>query len=198
MSLKTILIMISALLTISSVMPYLADVLRRRTKPQVVTWLVWTVLTTITLVATLHDGQFATSMMLLAGTLATLSIVIFGWKYGDRTFEPLDIFCLSGAGVGLLCLLLVHSTVLTVLVTMSVDFVGSIPTLKHAWLKPQEETWTTFAIATLAAICTLMAISTWTLTGILPAAYLLAANSTLALIIISRRALRSLPAKQPL
>ena len=47
MTLQTVLIILSSVLTGVAALPYLRDVLQGKTKPRVVTWLVWTVLSGI-------------------------------------------------------------------------------------------------------------------------------------------------------
>lgn len=190
-----VLIVLSSLLTIGAIVPYLIDTVRLRTKPRVVTWFTWTLLTAITSAATFSDHQYATAILMLAGTLGTLLVVVLGWRYGDRKFDRLDLICQIGALAGLVLWLGTNSPALAVVTTMTIDFIGSIPTYRHSWVRPHEETWTTFAISSAGALCTLLALHAWRLTAILPPAYLCVANTAMASIIFFRSKQRG-PATQ--
>lgn len=175
---------IASILTIAAAIPYLVEVLRGKAKPRVVSWAVWTSLTGIASAASFSDGQIVSGVFTAAGTLGTLSVVVLGWKYGDRKLERLDFACLAGALAGLALWLILDSPALAVLVTVSIDLIGCIPTIKHSWQKPHEETWITYAVSSVGGGLTLFVIGDWHITSALYPVYITLAAASIALVIL--------------
>jgi hypothetical protein len=182
-----ILIGISSILNSIAIVPYLIDVIRGRTKPRIVSWFIWSLITGIAGLASVVDRQYAAAILLMLGSLIWSMVVIFGWKHGDRRFETIDILCLIGALIGLVFLLVLRSPSWAVITTIAVDAVGSIPTVIHAWKEPHEETLITYTLIGLACICTLFAASEVSITAVAYPAYLVALNILLNGILITRR-----------
>lgn len=185
--LEAIFITIGSILMLVGVLPYLVDVVRGKTKPRIVSWLVWCVLTAIAGFASLFDGHYPTAILLAIATLTTLLVAILGYKHGDRRFEQLDVICFIGAAVGLLLWWLFNSPELAVIATIIIDLVGAIPTLVHSWKKPHEETWIAFFLAFLSSLCTIVIVEDWVITAIAYPLYLLLFNGLLTGVIVLRR-----------
>ena len=181
---KTALIIVSTVLTLASTVPYLVDILKRRTKPRIVSWFTWSLLTGIAAAASFSDGQIAAGVLMLAATVETAAIVVLGLKYGDRRFERFDIVCQLGAIVGLVLWLVFNSPAIAVIAVVSIDIIGMLPTVKHSWQKPYEETWLTFLLAGLGGVATVLAAGSWSITASAYPVYIVVANFLLTVIIL--------------
>ena len=184
------LIILSSIFTIASAIPYLIDIVRGKTKPKVVTWLVWSSVTAISGAASFVDGQYPAAILLLFATLQALSIVIFGWTRGVKKLERLDIVCLVGALVGIVLWQLFDSPAIAVIATIIIDLVGGIPTFVHSWKKPREETWITFMLMAMGGICTLIVVTDWRVTAFAYPLYLVLLNLSYVTIILGRRSVK--------
>lgn len=184
---RTLLIILSGLFTVIAFIPYLVGVVKGKTKPRVVSWFIWSLLTGIGLVAALVEGQYATALLLSLATLGTLSIVILGIKFGDRKIENLDIVCLAGAAVGIIMWQVSGVPAVGVIAAIGVDFIGGVPTLIHAWKKPSEEAWITFLMSSIGSAFTLMALTDWRVTAFAFPLYLVLINLATAVIILLMR-----------
>lgn len=193
---KTILIVLSSVLIVGSLMPYLRDIVRGKTKPRIVSWFTWMVLTAITGAAALSDHSYPTAIMMLIDVFCTAAVVILGWRLGDKKFVPLDIVCQLGALVGLLLWFKTDSPAAAVITTTVIDAIGTVPTLVHSWQKPYEETWVTFAFSAVAAVLTLIVSNNWHVTSSLPPVYLFLVNAVLTLVIVLRYK-HAVPDKSP-
>jgi hypothetical protein len=187
MEIRTLLVVLSVLFTLSGVIPYIIQVIRGNTKPRIASWLTWSVLTAIACAASLVEKQYPTAILLFFASLETLSVVILGWKYGDKKFERLDIVCLTGAAVGLILWHLFNSPAIAVIATISIDILGGIPSLVHSWRKPYEETWITFLVSALGSLCTLLALTDWRVTSFAYPLYLVCINTVFSSVIILRQ-----------
>jgi hypothetical protein len=184
---RTTFIVISSILTIASALPYLLDVLKGKTKPRIVSWFIWSVLTGIATAASFVDHQYASAVLTFFASIETLSIVILGLiKSGDRTLEKLDVYCLVGAVVGLVLWLVFNSPSIAILASIIIDMVGAAPTAKHIWQKPYEETWLTFLLAAIGGLFTVLAATDTRITAIAYPIYLLLINVLFTTIILVR------------
>ncbi len=186
---KTVFIILSSLLTIISAVPYLLNVIKNKTKPKVVTWGVWSLLTFISLVASFVEGQYATAALLLFASLGSLSIAILGWKNGNKKFNILDVLCLIGVLIGIILWSVFDSPVIAVVIMVSIDFIGGIPTTIHCWKSPEEETGSAFFMGFLGALFTVLVLDSWQITSFLFPLFLVANNLNLTLIIFIRKRL---------
>jgi hypothetical protein len=166
------LVFLSSVLTIVGFVPYLKDIIKGKTKPRVI--------------ASLTDTQYPAAILGFVVTSVCFSIVIFGWKHGDRHFDRLDIVCQIGALVGLVLSFIFNSPAFAVLAAVAIDAIGSVPTVVHSWKLPHEETWVTYLIFILSDLCTLFAVQHIQVTAIAYPLYLLILNVILTTVILSR------------
>lgn len=186
-ALAPILITISSILTVVSIFPYLVNVIKRKTKPRVVTWFTWGLLTGISCVAAIVEGQLATAIMLGLSAISSFAIMALGWEFGDKKFEKIDIFCLTAALIGIVLWRLLDSPSVAVLVMIATDFIGGVPTTIHAWKKPLQETWQTFFLGLIGAICTLIVLKNWQITSFAFPLFIALNSLNVTLIILLRR-----------
>jgi hypothetical protein len=190
----TLIAILGSLLAVAGTVPYVIETIKGKAKPRVVSWLTWALLTGIAAAAAFSDGQVAAGIFALAGTLATGSVAVAGWRYGDRTFTRLDIICQVSVLVGLVLWFIFNSPALALWAAIIIDFVGFVPTYKHAWDKPKEETPTFFALvcvgglmATVAAV----AVGGWTVTSVAYPLYVaLSMASCLAILMLRTKVSR--------
>jgi len=187
MDYKILFVIISSVLTIASVIPYLVEIVRKQTKPRIVSWFIWSVITGIAAVAALYDNQYATAVLLFSAMSETLAVVIFGWKNGDKKILTLDIVCFIGAIVGIILWVIFNSPAVAVIATILIDFIGGIPTLVHSWKKPSEETWITFMACFFASLLTIATLSDWRITSAAYPIYLVFVNLEFTLVIVLRK-----------
>lgn len=183
---QTVWIALSSILSVISILPYLSDVVRKKTKPRVVSWVIWSLLSGITAAAAFSDKQYPTFVMTAVGATLALVIAILGWRYGDRKSGRLDTACLAGALVGIGLWYQFDSPALAVIAVVIIDIIGSIPTVLHAWQKPHEETWSTFVMWSVSAVFTLLAIRQWQITSYLAPVYYIFMNTVIVLVILIR------------
>ena len=143
------LTIVGALLATFSTVPYLIDIVRKRTKPNIVSWLTWTILTSIATAAAFAAHEPRSALLTLGATICCASVVVLGLKFGIAKFSKFDILCQVGAILGLIFWLVFDSPVIGIAVPVAIDFIGAMPTVRHGWLKPGEETWQTFLIGQL-------------------------------------------------
>lgn len=188
---RNLFIVLSSIVTVSATIPYIIDILKKKTKPRVVSWFIWTILAGISAAASFSDKQYAAFVLALSTGVECLLVVLLGLKYGEKDIKAFDITCLAGAIVALVLWYIFNSPAIAIIAGIIIDLIGSLPTLKHAWQKPDEETWATFALSGLgASFAVLAAKSTW-ITSLANPIYIVAINMTFTAILLGRRRVKS-------
>ncbi len=184
---RTALAIFGGLVLMLSSLPYIRAVIRGETKPRIVSWFTWTLLLLVSIAATAADHDWVTVLLLGGDAVGTSAIVVFGWKYGDRRFERFDVVCQVAAIVGLLLWFVFDSPLVAVVASVVIDFIGAVPSIKHSWQEPYEETASTFVMDTFGALASLAALTSFRATAVVYPIYLVVINATFALIVVGRR-----------
>ncbi len=183
---KELFLILSVLVTVGSVIPYIRDILRGTTKPNIVSWITWTLLTGVATVAEFVAGEYTTALFTGAAVLETGIVVLLGLKYGYVKYTRFDVVCQVGALTGFVFWYLFNSPVAAVVASVTIDFIGALPTIKHSWISPGEETWSTYALAGLGGLLAIFALSSYNWISLPYAIYIVAINVLLSGVLIVR------------
>lgn len=184
---RDFIIFAAAAVFVGSVVPYVRDTLRDKTHPNIVTWFTWMLLNIINLAAALSVGAWQTAIYGAAGAIATGAIVLVGIKHGVKKYTKFDIFCQVTALLGIPLWLTTGKPELAVLVLLIVDLVAGLPTLRHAWKSPHEETWQAFALSAFGGMLTLISLNRYDMVALTMPLYIFIFDALLVLTILRRR-----------
>ena len=179
MDIKNIFAIAGAVIVLFCTVPYIIDVVRRKTKPNIITWIVWTVLIGIGAAALFVSHDYNAAWLLVGDVIATFAVVVVGLKYGMAELDKLDIILLIGAIVGMILWFVFNTPLIAIIATIAIDFIGTIPTIRHSFHHPEEETYITFALGIVATIFTLLSLSDFRFSAWIYPAYLLFSNGLL-------------------
>jgi len=132
---------LSGVIQIAAIVPYIRDMLRGTTRPNIVSWGIWTFEVLITLSAQLSAGASWSLILLISATIINITVVmlgIFGWGY--KKFGWIEGICLT-LSVG--ALVLWHITAMPLVAIMfaiAADGIAYIPTIVKAYRDPRSET----------------------------------------------------------
>ncbi|MFA6050511.1 MAG: hypothetical protein WC761_04930 [Candidatus Paceibacterota bacterium] len=130
-----------------------------KVEPAKVSWIIWAVLDTLTLIGMWI--KHAVNGQIIAAAFGAWVIVILAVKYGASKWTKLDKVCLCGAFTSIA--LMYVNPVFALVASLSATFVGAIPTFQSAWNNPAKEdklAWTIFWVSCLIALC---AVPQWTM-----------------------------------
>lgn len=188
---KTVFLILSIAFMLWSIVPYARDILRGTTKPNIVTWLTWTLLTGIAAAAQLAAHETVAALFTLAAMVETGSIVLLGLRHGYVKYTRFDVICQIAAVAGIILWQLFDSPLIGVVGAVAIDFVGALPTLRHSWQKPWEETAFSFVLAAIGGIFAVAALQAYTWISLTYAVYIVLIDGTIAAIILSRKRLQT-------
>lgn len=160
-AIQSIMSATAGVLAIIGYIPYIVSILHRATRPAKATWIIWASLDIITLLSMYAKG--AVNGQIAAVTLGTSIVAILALRYGTPGWTKLDLICLGGAVVGVVVWQWFGNPTLAIVTSLSVIFIGSVPTFVSTWHDPSKEdklAWTIYWFSCIAAVA---AIPAWSL-----------------------------------
>lgn len=157
-------IILGALISFYGGLTYLIDTLKGKTKPNRVSWFLWTLAPMIAFAAEIDKGVGLTSLMTFMTGFNPLLIIIASfvnkksyWKlnkmdyvYGSISLFAILIWQLTGEGN------------LAIFFAILADGFASIPTVVKSYRQPESESYKIFLFGMINAGITLLTIKSWT------------------------------------
>lgn len=187
MNLKPIFAVLASVLAVGCMIPYIADIFRRKTTPHSYSWLVWSLLQLTAVLAMLRAGAGIGAFSM--GASATLNSFTFllSLHFGTKNITAFDKCCLAGALSALLVYFLLHNALLSVIVIALTDLVAFLPTFRKSYEEPQSETPSMYFFAGISCVFALLALSDFNLATSLYLFVILVTNIACAGMIWARR-----------
>ena len=151
----------SGVLPIIGAVPYIRDILRHKTKPHRSSFLIWAILNSIAVSAMFAKGATWSLVMPTIGVLEVLTTFILSLHYGVGGFSKKDYAALSLAGLGLILWHFTKEPLLALAIVIVVDAIGMTLTVTKTYQQPHTETFSTWFLSFIAAICAMLAVGKW-------------------------------------
>lgn len=142
----------SGLLSAGASIPYIIDILKRKTKPEKASWFIWTVLGTIAFFSQMAKGATNSLWMNGLDTIAVITIFILSIRYGTGGLVKRDIVALIFAVFGLIVWYFTKEAAFALYIVLAIDLAGSVLTVVKSHEDPGSETlisWILFGLAGL-------------------------------------------------
>lgn len=186
---------LGAVLSCCGTAAYLRDVRRGRTVPHRGSWLVWSVIALVALLAHGADGGRWSLLVLggqAAGNLAVLGLAV---RHGTGGVTPGNVALVGLAGLGVAGWLTLDQPIAAAGCAALADGAGLLALLPKIWADPHSETTSTYALAGVTGMLTLAALPAAELSLLVYPGYFCLANAATAQLIAGRR--RSLTVPPP-
>lgn len=181
---KELLAVIAALIAIAGNLPYLRDCLRRRVKPHPYTWLVWTIVSGITLFGQIAKGAGIGALPAAVALCFTLIIFFFSIQYGFKYVRKADKYFLIAALLGLIPWLLSDDPTISVIIAVSIDLIAFAPTIRKTWQHPGSETPILYGANVTRHILTLFSLQSYNIATTLHSLAMIVTNTIMTGIIV--------------
>lgn len=184
------LVILSILISLGGSFAYIRDTLAGRTKPNRVSWLMWSLAPLIGTGAALsaQADWWVTIRTFLAGFLPLLVFIasfINSKSYWKLTL--FDIACGACSVLALIVWLLINSPELAILLAVIGDGFAILPTIKKAWKFPETETGLAYIGGFISTILIFPSVPVWNIENSAFQIYLLVANLLLLLAVYRKR-----------
>ncbi len=150
---------LSGALSVLGFIPYVVDTLRRRTKPERASWLIWSVLGSIAFFSQVYEE--ATHSLWFAGVQVGGTILIFllSIRFGAHGYmSRRNRVIFACAFAGLVLWYFTETAVYALAVTISVSLLGGAVTVLKAYREPETETLSTWVLALVASVCAVLSV----------------------------------------
>lgn len=148
--------------------PYVYAVVKGSARPSRVTWLIWSTLSWVILIASYQSGAKSTLFWLISAVFnSTLVLILSLWK-GTWERSSLEFLCLGFGATGVLLWYVTRRAEYSVYVSMLVDVVAVLPTVKKVWRKAHSEPKIAWSFGFVAALLNVGAIDSLRMVILLP------------------------------
>ncbi|HXS14980.1 MAG TPA: hypothetical protein VN711_02540 [Candidatus Saccharimonadales bacterium] len=184
MTILEIIGILAGILSASAYIPYIKDVLARKTQPERASWLIWAVLTSIAFFSQFAKG--ASSSLWLSGleTIGITIVLLLSLKFGIGGLTKRDLFALFAASVGLILWYFTHEPAIALYIIIGIDAIGTVITIQKAYTHPESETMSTWVLVCCAGILSMIAVGGLNIILLSYPFYIFAANGAIALAMI--------------
>lgn len=183
------IVIIGALVQIVGYYPYLKETLRGESKPNRMSWLMWSVAPIIGTAAALSDGvRWAVLPVFMAG-LGPLVVVLASFlnKESYWKLERFDYVCGAFSVIALVVWQTTTHPSIAVLFAVLSDGAAGVPTLLKAWRYPETENAWPFVTSVLGASTSFVAIKSWSVSAYAFPVYLVLDNVLTTCVIFRKR-----------
>ena len=188
---KDILAIIAAVVAIGGNIPYIIDAYKKRVTPHPYTWLVWSIVSGITLFGQIVKGAGIGALPTAVAEVFTIGIFIFSLRYGFKNVIKTDNYFLAAALLGLIPWLITRDPTISVVIAVAIDLVAFTPTIRKTWARPASETPILYGANVLRHILTLLSLQSYNIATTLHSIAMITTNSTMTSIILFKKGKKS-------
>ncbi|MCF6444277.1 hypothetical protein [Nereida sp. MMG025] len=174
--------LIAAGLSVCAFVPYIKNTLYNCTRPHKASWLIWTVLASISLASQIQEGAEVSLGFAGAQWAGTLAVFVLSVKKGYGTYLTLqDVGVLIAAATGIALWFVTDSAVYALLISITVSSLGGLITIRKAYAAPKSETKATWSMSLVASLFAIVSVGALDWILLAYPLYLLALNSGILL-----------------
>lgn len=178
---------IAAIISLLSYIPYIRSILKKRTTPHLISWIIFTALSIGAFLGQWFNGAEAGSFVTASMVITNMAVLLLALKFGEPTIYKTDYACLIGAILIIPCWFYTHNDALAMFLITAVTYLGFLPVLRKIWTKPSSEHLSIYAVSLLKFSLGLIAIEHYNFeTSFYPAA-LIAINLFLIALVWARK-----------
>jgi hypothetical protein len=171
---------LSGILSIFCYIPYIRDILAKKTKPERASWFIWSVLGGIAFFSQYAKG--ATDSLWLTGvqTIGVALIFALSLKFGMGGLAKRDIIALVAAVIGVMFWIITREAAIALLFVFLIDVAGSVLTMVKSYEDPGSETLSTWILAGTSGFFGALAVGSWNIILLSYPAYIFIINFIIA------------------
>jgi hypothetical protein len=141
--------------------PYIITTLQKKTRPNRATWCIWAVVGVILCANYYSSGSINAIWVPASYAVGQTIVAILALKFGEGAWSRFDRWCIAGAGISLILWWQLKSPTVALIINISIDILGALPTLRKVYFEPETENFLAWSITLTASLCNLFAIEQW-------------------------------------
>jgi len=178
---RMILSLISGIAALTAYIPYIISIVRGQTRPERMSWFIWTVLGIIAFVSQLAEGARSSLWLVGVLTLGGLTIFLLSIRYGMGGILRRDLIALIFTIAGLGVWYLFGNPIIGLATVIAVGSASAFLTGLKAYQHPGTEAKITWLLASTAALLTIISLDYFTLSIVVYPTYIFLTNFVILL-----------------
>ncbi len=172
------LVFVAAAASLAAALFYIRSMFKGQTKPNRVTWLMWSVAPFVATAAAVSDGvAWAVIPVFMSGFCPFLIFTAsFFSKKAYWKHTPFDLLCGALSAVALVLWYITSNPEVAIVFAIVSDALAAVPTLLKAWHHPQTESIWPFLIGLFAPLTSFIVASSFVFSEVSFPSYLVAIN----------------------
>lgn len=150
MHLSTVAAFLSTVLAVSCIFPYVIAILKGKTKPHQLSWLVFLIMNGIVFGSQFLVGGRGSTLIALAFTVGSLIIYLLSFKYGARDTSKWDKQLFSFAVLTIIIWVLTRSNETAIWLTVLIDIIATAMIILKLKTQPNSEAALPWLLGTVA------------------------------------------------
>lgn len=158
-------VIIAGIINISGILLYAFDTIKGHSKPNRVTWFLWSLVPFIAFSAQIKQGVGLTSILTFTSGFGPFMVLVASLLNKNAYWElkRFDLVCGAIAIIGVILWLVTKNPNLAIIFSITADGFAALPTLVKSFKFPETESMITYLLASFGALLTLFTIDTWKL-----------------------------------
>ena len=183
------LVITAGLVSILAALAYIHSMFKNNTKPNRVTWFMWSIAPLIATAAELSNGVGLAVLPVFISGLSPLLIFLasFFAKKAYWKLSNLDYFCGLLSGLALVLWLITKDPNVAIILAITSDAFAAIPTIKKAWKNPETESSWPFTIGMLSPLTAFLVANEWSFSELAFPIYLVFINILVVISIYNKK-----------
>ena len=175
------IVIIGAIVQLYGIFFYIKETLRGDTKPNKVTWLMWSVAPLIATAAGLADGVSWAVLPVFMSGFGPLLVFLASFINPNAYWklERLDYICGFLSVLALILWVITKEPIVAIVFAMASDAAAAVPTLIKCWKHPETESDIAYSTGLFNSLTSFAAIRAWAFSEYAFAMYLVIMNSLL-------------------
>jgi hypothetical protein len=153
---------LAGIISLSAYGPYILSILRKETKPNRASWIIWAIVSTIIALSYREAGASYAFLAPVGYVIGSTIVFILSIRHGVGGWTPFDRKCLIGAAVSLVSWKFFDSPMSALLINLLINLLGTLPTARKVWYYPKTESKVAWSLFSLGSIVNLFAVENWT------------------------------------
>ncbi|HNV96934.1 MAG TPA: hypothetical protein PKL13_01290 [bacterium] len=186
------LVFVGAFVGLIFTIPYIKETIKGNTKPNRVSWLLWSIAPTIGTVASISNGVGWSALpVFMSGFIPFLVFIVsFINKNSYWKLEKFDYLCGLFSVLALIFWAITKQPIIAIVFAILSDFSAAIPTLKKSWKYPETETVSAYVGGLFSAFTGFTAVKFWNFLEIAFLIYLVIMNIALIFAILRKKIIK--------
>jgi hypothetical protein len=165
---------IAGIVSLIAYLIYFRSILKGESKPNRVTWWIWTFMGAVLALSYYASGARDTIWSPIVEFIGPFVTALLAIKYGEGGIaEKADILCFAGGVVSIIIWIATGNPIVALTLNLLIDFFAIIPTIKKSYLRPEGESFWAWTGTGLGDFLNLMSVEKFTFAIIIYPAWML-------------------------